>query len=85
MTETETRAYVVIGMLAFMLCSLIGGFVNRSHLRKGISDRFVQFIGVAWLVAAAVILACMGLIDGVSGTILGSLAGYLFGMRKRDE
>lgn len=84
MTETETRAYVVMGMLAFMLCSLIGGFVNRWHLQKGISDRFVQLVGVAWLVAAAVILACMGLIDGVAGAILGTLAGYLFGMRKHD-
>lgn len=79
------ESYVEIAMLVLMLTALIGGLVNRWHLKKGMSYRFIQFVGVAWLIGATVILAPSSQLDGTAGTILGAVAGYLFGMRRGDD
>ena len=78
-------SYVQGAMIALMLLALVGGLVNRWHMKKGITYRFIQFVGVAWLVGATVILAVTKAIDGVGGAILGTLAGYLFGMRNDND
>ena len=71
--------YIQLGMIALMTTALVGGLLNRRRLGKGIGERFIQFVGVTWLIGATVILTIADLIDGVAGTILGALAGYLFG------
>ncbi len=79
------ESYIYIAMIALMTIALVGGLLNRAHLRKGISHQFIQFVGVAWLIGATVLLAFADLIDGVAGALLGTLAGYLFGMRRHDR
>ena len=79
------ESYIHFAMIVLMLGALIGGLLNRWHLGRGIGDRFVQFVGVAWLLGATVILALTGKIEGTAGALLGTLAGYLFGMRGRDQ
>ena len=76
---------IQIGMIALMAIALVGGLLNRSPLRKGIGERFIQFVGVTRLIGATVLLAFAGLIDGVAGTLPGALAGYLFGRRRRKR
>ena len=85
MDNSYIQIGIYIGMIVLMAAALVGGLLNRSHLRKGIGERFIQFVGVTWLIGATVILAFAELIHGVAGTLLGALAGYLFGVRKQDE
>ncbi len=75
---------VVVAMLALMLGALFGGLLNRWLHGKSIGHRFIQFVGLAWLIGATVILALEKAVDGVAGTILGAIAGYLFGMQRHD-
>ena len=79
------ESYIHIGMIALMAIALVGGLLNHRHLGKGMGERFIQFVGVTWLIGATVLLAFADLIDGVAGTFFGALAGYLFGVREQDE
>lgn len=65
---------------AFSLpAAVIGLLIERRLSDKGIGVRAIQFLGVAMLVPATIILAIEKTIDGaVVGTLLGALAGYLF-------
>ena len=76
------ESYIHFAMIALMLGALVGGLLNRWHLGRGMGDRFIQFVGLAWLLGATVILALTSNIEGVAGALLGMLAGYLFGMRR---
>lgn len=92
--EAEVSSNVTLGMLVLMLGALFGGLLNRWHgkvdkdgLRRSssITHRFIQFVGVAWLVGGTLILAMEKVIDSsVVATIFGALAGYLFAMERHD-
>ena len=84
MNQGEVGPYVIGAMVLLMLVALVGGLLNRRRLNKGMTYRFIQFVGFAWLMGATVILAVADQIDGVAGAILGTVAGYLFGLRN-DE
>lgn len=67
-------------MLLIMVGSLAGAMYNRWQLGRGIGGRTIQFVGLAWVLGIATILALEGkLQEGVAGTLLGAVAGYLFG------
>ena len=72
-------------MLFLMVGALAGGLHNRWQKKRGIGDRFIQFVGVAWLIGATVILALEMKLEGTPGTLLGALAGYLFGMQRPQK
>ena len=78
------KSVVIIAMLLFMLVGLIGGLWQRVRLEKGITHRFIQLVGVCWLVGATVILATFGTLNGAAATILGALAGYVFALQRHD-
>lgn len=82
--SADTTPFVVIAMLVLMLGTTIGGLAERWRRRKSITHRFIQFVGLSWLIGATVILATKGLLEGTSGTVLGAVAGYLFGMRRNE-
>lgn len=59
--------------------AVIGLLIERIKTGKGIGVRAIQFLGIAMLVPATIILALEKAIDGgVVGTLLGATAGYLF-------
>ena len=67
-------------MLLIMVGSLAGAMYNRWQLKRGIGGRTIQFAGLAWVLGIVTILALEGkLQEGVAGTLLGAVAGYLFG------
>lgn len=90
MNETHI-GIVIVSMVVLMLGALVGGLwtrrpSNENPRGKGIGRRFIQFVGLAWLIGTIVILAVASHIDKITvGTILGAVAGYLFGMGGRDE
>ena len=59
-----------LAMIALMLLALVGGVLNRWQLGRSTSCRFIQFVGVAWLLGATVILT-------VASKIAGEVAGAL--------
>ena len=83
----ETYVFIaVVSMVVLMLGALVGGFWNRHRSGKdgqsrAIGRRFIQFVGLAWLIGATVILSLTSRMDGQ--IILGAVAGYLFGMGGR--
>ena len=86
MNETQV-CIVIITMVALMLGALAGGLWTRHRpgkKPKGVGQRITQFVGLAWLIGATVILSVTSHIDGTGGTILAAVAGYLFGIRRRD-
>ena len=66
-------------MLLIMVGSLAGAMCNRWQLKRGIGGRTIQFVGLAWVLGIATILALEGKLDGIAGTLLGAVSGYLFG------
>ena len=60
-------------MLILMLGALAGGLRNSCRTSKGIGRRFIQFVGLAWLIGATVILSLTSEIDGQ--ILLGAVAG----------
>ena len=72
-------------MIVLLLGALVGGLLIRWHPGRGIGHRFIQFVGVAWLLGAAAILALTKNIEGTAGALPGTLAGYLLGMRSYDK
>ena len=71
---------IEVVMLLIMVGSLVGAMINRWQLRRGIGGRTIQFVGLSWILGITVILALEGkLSEGVAGTLLGAIAGYLFG------
>ena len=80
--------FVVHGMVVFMLAVLFGALWTRQgkkgERKKSPTHRFIQFVGISWLIGAVVILSVTEKFSSESGTILGALAGYLFAMRRHD-
>ena len=86
MEMNATYGYItIIAMVVLMLAALAGGFVDRWRTGRGITQRFIQFVGIAWIIGATMILAVVGKLDGQAGTILGAIAGYLFGIHRRKR
>ena len=81
----EFDIHIHVAMIVLMLAALGGGLYNRHRLGKGIGQRFIQFVGIAWLIGATVILALMSKLDVGASALLGVLAGYLFGLKRHDE
>lgn len=78
--EFTMTPWIQGAMLVIMVGSLVGAMCNRWQLERGIGGRTIQFVGLAWVLGIATILALEGkLQDGVTGTLLGAVAGYLFG------
>ena len=75
--------FVNLSMVVLMLSALGCGFLHRWLQNASITHRFIQFLGISWLVGATVILAREQHIDSAD-TILGALAGYLFAMARHD-
>ena len=75
---------VIIAMLVLMIGGLAGGLWDRSRQNRPITHRFIQFLGVCWLVGATIILATTDQLDGAAATILGALAGYVFALQRHD-
>lgn len=75
---------VVIAMVSLMLGALVGGLWERVSRQRSITHRFVQFMGLAWVIGATVILGVLNHLDGIAGTILGATAGYVFGLQRHD-
>lgn len=69
-------------MFALILGAPAAALWHRYKSGRGIGYGFVQFVGLAWLIGAAVILSVESKIDGAADTILGAVAGYLFAMRR---
>ena len=74
-----TEDHLSIAALTIMLVTLFGA---RSRLKMGMTHRVVQFAGFAWLIGATLILSLAEGFGGPAGTILGAVAGCLFGIRK---
>lgn len=53
---------IVVAMLLLMLGVLVGAFMTRrgQNQDRGITHRFIQFVGVAWVIGATVILSLLG-------------------------
>ena len=71
-------------MLLLMTGSLAGTFLNRWQLGRGITWRIIQFVGLTWVLGITVVLALEGRLEGVAGTLLGGVTGYLLG-KSPDE
>ena len=68
-------------MPIFMLAVLIVSFRERRSSGRGITRSFIQLVGIAWIIGATLMLAVSGHLDSHASTILGAVAGYLFGLR----
>ena len=83
----QTRIWLEIGLVAVMTISVIGFFINRTQLKRGLGIRQIQFLAVALLLPMTVILALENvLMPETVGTLLGAVAGYvLSGIAKEDS
>ena len=74
----QTKEIIELVLVGIMVVSLIGLFINRAHLKKGIGARIIQFTGVSLVVPLIGILALEGVLQAqTTGTVIGALLGYL--------
>ena len=76
---------VILAMVVLMLGGLAGGLWDRARQNKSITDRFIQFLGVCWIIGATVILATIDQLNWAAATIFSAMAGYLFALQKRTK
>lgn len=80
------KDWIELAMVVIMLVGLIGGFWNRHRLHKGIGVRFIQFLGVVFVVPVIVILTLeQRLGTDPTATLLGTIVGYLLSGIGKDE
>jgi NhaP-type Na+/H+ or K+/H+ antiporter len=73
-------------MAAVMAIGVIGGFFNRWHTKRGIGERFTQYIAFVLAVPATVILAAAKLIGPeTSAAVLGVTIGFAAAVAGRDK
>jgi len=77
---------IEIAMLLIMAGGLFVVHSNRRMLRRGIGVRVIQFLAVAFLLPAIVILSLEGKLGNEStGTLLGAIVGYILSGIGKDE
>ncbi len=80
------KSWIEIAMLAPMGAGLVGVFINRIHLRKGIGIRVIQFLAVLFVLPIAVILGLEGKLGSdATATILGAVLGYVLSPIGKEE
>lgn len=78
MTDADAKTIIEVVCAYVILATPILVVLERIKIGKSYSARSVQFVAVATLVPAIVILASRGVLNAEStGTILGALTGYL--------
>ena len=79
------KNYIEYVMAGVMLVGLIGGIWNRVRLKRGIGERFNQYIVFVLALPATVILAVEQLIGPeTSAAILGVAIGFAAAVAGRD-
>lgn len=69
-----------------MAGGLVGVFVNRLHLKRGLGIRIIQFLAVAFILPTIVILSLEGVLESqASATLLGTIIGYVLSGIGKDE
>lgn len=75
-----------IAMVTVMTLALVGVFIDRFRTQRGFGLRIIQFLAVAFLIPAIILLA---LHDALSpetvGALVGAVIGYVLSGIGRDE
>ena len=82
----STKELIELIAAAVMPLSLIGVFILRFRLKKGIGLRAIQFMGVTLLMPVVLILSLEQALHGETiAALLGAVAGYTLSGIGEDE
>jgi len=74
----SVKSIIELSLGLIMIVGVVGLFINRHKLGKGIGARIIQFTGVLLVVPLIGILALEGVLESqTTGTVIGALLGYL--------
>jgi hypothetical protein len=78
MTETALKPIAVIGLILFMLVSLIAVVVHRIKRDMGFGYRFIQVLAFVEGLPMVALLAILGILSGeATAGLIGSIVGAL--------
>lgn len=79
-------SWIEVSLLFVMCGGLIGFFINRFILKKGIGVRSIQFLGLIFIMAIIPILALERIIDSqMTTTLLGTTIGFVLSGIAKDK
>ncbi len=83
----NTDTFIKLAMVVLMFLGLLGLFINRWHLKRGIVGiRSVQFLAVAFVLPMTVLLSKEGTLDSQAvAFIFGTVVGYVLQRATKEE
>ncbi len=79
MLDERLPTYVELVSAFAIPIAVVAVAVERMINKKGLGVRAIQFLGIATLIPAILVLALEGILEGSAvGAIIGALVGYLF-------
>jgi len=74
----DTRDALSVLFAFVAVAGVVGGIVNRSHLRKGIGTQFIRYIAVTVSLPIAAALALQGMLTEAAVSVIVGVLGYVF-------
>ena len=82
MTVLEIESFALI---AAIFVVIIGGLVNRYHLKKGIGWQFIRYCVLTISLSLCGLLALNNALTSEAATIISAAMGFTFGKVGKDE
>jgi len=86
MNETAVKPIAVVGLILFMLVSLIAVVVHRVKRDMGFGYRFIQVLAFLEGLPMVALLPILGILPGeATAGLIGTIVGGAFALKAKEE